>query len=216
MCGGLAYEIKNQRGGLRSAVQLLAMALPNPALIEYTKVIIEQADCRRNLVDRLLGPQRLSLYITQSIHQVVERVFQLVSLEKPYNVKLVRDYDPSLFDITNDPEQIEQVVAIVNITRNALSRALGDAGGIITLAYPHYVPDLPAWHFLPPAGGNTASILEITRPRRASTVTGYPFYPMFSGREGGTGLGLSIAGNLIDQHCGKIEFNSCGPVIPNS
>ncbi|VTR19350.1 Nitrogen regulation protein NR(II) [Serratia fonticola] len=32
--------------------------------------------------------------------------------------------------------------------------------------------------------------------------------PMVSGREGGTGLGLSIARNLIDQHCGKIEFNS--------
>jgi two-component system nitrogen regulation sensor histidine kinase GlnL len=31
---------------------------------------------------------------------------------------------------------------------------------------------------------------------------------MVSGREGGTGLGLSIARNLIDQHCGKIEFNS--------
>lgn len=77
----LAHEIKNPLGGLRGAAQLLAKALPDPALTKYTKVTIEQADRLRNLVDRLLGPQRPSLYITQSIHQVVERVFQLVSLE---------------------------------------------------------------------------------------------------------------------------------------
>lgn len=52
---GLAHEIKNPLGGLRGAAQLLSKALPDPALTEYTKVIIEQADRLRNLVDRLLG-----------------------------------------------------------------------------------------------------------------------------------------------------------------
>lgn len=51
---GLAHEIKNPLGGLRGAAQLLSKALPDPALTEYTKVIIEQADRLRNLVDRLL------------------------------------------------------------------------------------------------------------------------------------------------------------------
>lgn len=50
----LAHEIKNPLGGLRGAAQLLSKALPDPALTEYTKVIIEQADRLRNLVDRLL------------------------------------------------------------------------------------------------------------------------------------------------------------------
>ncbi len=52
---GLAHEIKNPLGGLRGAAQLLSKALPDPSLLEYTKVIIEQADRLRNLVDRLLG-----------------------------------------------------------------------------------------------------------------------------------------------------------------
>ncbi|NIG98130.1 MAG: nitrogen regulation protein NR(II) [Serratia symbiotica] len=199
---GLAHEIKNPLGGLRGAAQLLAKALPDPALTEYTKVIIEQADRLRNLVDSLLGPQRPSLYITQIIHQVVERVFQLVSLKKPYNVKLVRDYDPSLPDITHDPEQIEQV--LLNINRNAL-QALANGGGIITL--------------------RTRTAFQIslhgTRYRLAAHIDigdngpGVPaqlqdtlLYPMVSGREGGTGLELPIARNLIDQHCGKVEFNS--------
>ncbi|VDZ55250.1 Nitrogen regulation protein NR(II) [Serratia odorifera] len=199
---GLAHEIKNPLGGLRGAAQLLAKALPDPSLTEYTKVIIEQADRLRNLVDRLLGPQRPGQHITQSIHQVAERVCQLVSLEMPDNVTLVRDYDPSLPELAHDPDQIEQV--LLNITRNAL-QALGEAGGTITL--------------------RTRTAFQITlhgtRYRLAARIDieddgpGVPaqlqdtlFYPMVSGREGGTGLGLSIARNLIDQHCGKIEFNS--------
>ncbi len=91
---GLAHEIKNPLGGLRGAAQLLAKALPDPALTEYTKVIIEQADRLRNLVDRLLGPQQPGMHVTQSIHQVAERVVSLVNMELPSNVTLVRDYDP--------------------------------------------------------------------------------------------------------------------------
>ena len=59
---GLAHEIKNPLGGLRGAAQLLSKALPDPALMEYTKVIIEQADRLRNLVDRLLGPQHPGMH----------------------------------------------------------------------------------------------------------------------------------------------------------
>ncbi|GAB2926443.1 nitrogen regulation protein NR(II) [Hafnia psychrotolerans] len=199
---GLAHEIKNPLGGLRGAAQLLSRALPDPALLEYTKVIIEQADRLRNLVDRLLGPQRPSQHITQSIHQVAERVCQLVSMEKPANVQLIRDYDPSLPELAHDPDQIEQI--LLNITRNAL-QALGEEGGSITL--------------------RTRTAFQITlhgvRYRLAARIDiedngpGVPahlqdtlFYPMVSGREGGTGLGLSIARSLIDQHSGKVEFNS--------
>ena len=64
---GLAHEIKNPLGGLRGAAQLLSKALPDPSLLEYTKVIIEQADRLRNLVDRLLGPQLPGTRVTESI-----------------------------------------------------------------------------------------------------------------------------------------------------
>jgi len=199
---GLAHEIKNPLGGLRGAAQLLARALPDPALTEYTKMIIEQADRLRNLVDRLLGPQRPGQRLSQSIHIVAERVFQLVSMEKPDNVTLMRDYDPSLPELVHDPEQIEQV--LLNITRNAL-QALGEEGGTITL--------------------RTRTALQLTLhgiryrlaacisvaddgPGVATHLQDTIFYPMVSGHEGGTGLGLSIARSLIDQHSGKIEFSS--------
>lgn len=199
---GLAHEIKNPLGGLRGAAQLLSRALPEPELLEYTQIIIEQADRLRNLVDRLLGPQQPGLHITESIHKVAERVVGLVSLELPENVTLIRDYDPSLPELQYDPELIEQV--LLNVVRNAL-QALGDQGGQIVL--------------------RTRTAFQITlhgeRYRLAARIDiedngpGIPahlqdtlFYPMVSGREGGTGLGLSIARSLVDRHSGKIEFIS--------
>ena len=165
-------------------------------------MIIEQADRLRNLVDRLLGPQLPGTRVTESIHKVAERVVTLVSMELPDNVRLIRDYDPSLPELAHDPDQIEQV--LLNIVRNAL-QALGPEGGEIIL--------------------RTRTAFQLTlhgeRYRLAARIDvedngpGIPphfqdtlFYPMVSGREGGTGLGLSIARNLIDQHSGKIEFTS--------
>lgn len=199
---GLAHEIKNPLGGLRGAAQLLTKALPDPALAEYTNVIIEQADRLRNLVDRLLGPQQPGMHVSESIHKVAERVVKLVSMELPENVTLVRDYDPSLPELAHDPDQIEQV--LLNIVRNAL-QALGRKGAKLFL--------------------RTRTAFQLTlhgvRYRLAARIDvedngpGIPshlqdtlFYPMVSGREGGTGLGLSIARSLIDQHSGKIEFTS--------
>lgn len=180
---GLAHEIKNPLGGLRGAAQLLTKALPDPALTEYTKVIIEQADRLRNLVDRLLGPQQPGLHVTQSIHQVVERVCKLVSLEKPDNVTLVKDYDPSLPELTHDPDQIEQ--ALLNITRNAL-QALGKEGGTITLrTRTAFQLTLHGVRYR-----LTARIdIEDDGPGIPAQLQDTLFYPMVSGREGGTGLG---------------------------
>ena len=167
---GLAHEIKNPLGGLRGAAQLLAKALPDPALTEYTKVIIEQADRLRNLVDRLLGPQRPGQHITQSIHQVAERVCQLVSLEMPDNVTLVRDYDPSLPEMAHDPDQIEQV--LLNITRNAL-QALGER------AAPSRCAPAPRFRLrcTAPATAGGAHRRRRRRPRRAGAAAGHAVLP---------------------------------------
>lgn len=199
---GLAHEIKNPLGGLRGAAQLLSKALPDPSLNEYTNVIIEQADRLRNLVDRLLGPQLPGMHVTESIHKVAERVVKLVSLELPANIQLVRDYDPSLPEFTHDPDQMEQI--LLNIVRNAL-QALGSQGGEITLR--------TRTAFQLTLHGVRYRLLaridiEDNGPGVAAHLQDTLFYPMVSGREGGSGLGLSIARNLVDQHSGKIEFNS--------
>ena len=54
----LAHEIKNPLGGIRGAAQLLERELDRPQLIEYTQVIIGEADRLQSLVNRLLTPHR--------------------------------------------------------------------------------------------------------------------------------------------------------------
>ncbi len=115
---GLAHEIKNPLGGIRGAAQLLARELPEEGLRDYTNVIIEEADRLRNLVDRMLGSNKLPSLAMTNIHEVLERVCSLVDAESQGCITLVRDYDPSLPDVLIDREQMIQ--AVLNIVRNAM------------------------------------------------------------------------------------------------
>ncbi|MBI3777150.1 MAG: nitrogen regulation protein NR(II) [Gammaproteobacteria bacterium] len=198
---GLAHEIKNPLGGLRGAAQLLERELGDPALKEYTDVIIGEADRLQNLVDRMLGPNTIPKKDVISIHQILERVRQLVSVEVPTQVKLVRDYDPSIPDLTADPDQLIQ--AVLNIVRNA-AQAVGERGEIVlrtrtlrqyTLGQQRHKLVIKV-DVIDNGPGITPDMMESM------------FYPMVTGRPDGTGLGLSIAQAIINQHGGLIECAS--------
>src|SRR5690606_37723121 len=74
---GLAHEIKNPLGGVRGAAQLLERELTDDALKEYTRVIIEEADRLKALVDRMLGPNREPEKRPVNVHVVMEHVLRL-------------------------------------------------------------------------------------------------------------------------------------------
>lgn len=210
---GLAHEIKNPLGGLRGAAQLLerelTRELPVNDLQEFTQLIIAQADRLSNLVDRLLGSQRLGLRQAGNVHSVLERVRQLVSLELPSTIQLTRDYDPSIPEFDMDAEQLEQ--ALLNIVRNA-AQALtedtrqpsGEPARLMLKTRTAYQVLLQGQLYRLAAEiriiDNGPGILEALR----DTL----FYPMVSGRRGGTGLGLSLAQDIIQQHHGRIETHS--------
>ncbi len=198
---GLAHEIKNPLGGLRGAAQLLEKELPDPKLGEFTRIIIEQADRLRNLVDRLLGPQRLSQREPHNIHMVLEKVRQLVLLDIAEGIEVSRDYDPSLPDFPMDPEQIEQ--AILNIVKNAAEALQGHGSIRITTRSANQITLHGRRHKL------VAEIKIVDNgpgipPELRETL----FYPMVTGKSQGTGLGLSIAQTLVNQHDGRIDCAS--------
>lgn len=199
---GLAHEIKNPLGGLRGAAQLLSQELPQNELQDYTKIIIEQADRLKNLVDKLLGPQHLLQQRVQNIHQAIERIYALLSLEKSNRIEIIRDYDPSLPEFAHDSEQMEQV--ILNVARNALQAIGSRTGTIIFRTRTAFQVTLQGIRY--PLCARIE--IEDNGPGIPVHLNDTLFYPMVSGYEGGTGLGLSIARNIIVQHKGKIEFNS--------
>ncbi|NVL41928.1 PAS domain-containing protein, partial [Pseudomonas syringae pv. actinidiae] len=138
---GLAHEIKNPLGGIRGAAQLLARELPEESLKDYTNVIIEEADRLRNLVDRMLGSNKLPSLAMTNVHEVLERVCSLVEAESQGCITLVRDYDPSIPDVLIDREQMIQ--AVLNIVRNAMQAISGQNElrlGRITMRTPRHAP----------------------------------------------------------------------------
>lgn len=197
---GLAHEIKNPLGGLRGAAQLLHRRLDDESK-EYTQMIMEQADRLNNLVERLLGPNKHHQHAKHNIHQVLEKIVQLVSIDLPPHIIIKRDYDPSIPDITIDPEQIQQ--ALLNIIQNAI-QAVANRGEIsIITRIANQMTINGKRHRL-------ALIITIVDngPGISDDLRQTLFYPMVTGRAEGTGLGLSIAQTLIGQHQGRIDFES--------
>ena len=203
---GLAHEIKNPLGGIRGAAQLLSRELHEPSLRDYTDVIIEEADRLRNLVDRMLGSNKLPSLAMTNIHEVLERVCSLVDLESQGRITLVRDYDPSIPDVLIDREQMIQ--AVLNIVRNAMQALASQSDlhlGRITLR----TRTLRQFTI-----GHTRHRLVVkveiidNGPGIPAELQNTLFYPMVSGRPDGTGLGLAITQNIISQHQGLIECES--------
>jgi len=198
---GLAHEIKNPLGGLRGAAQLLDRELTDEEQREYTKIIIEESDRLQSLVDRMLAPNKLPHMSHLNIHRVLERVRQLVQVEAPPGVCLIRDYDPSIPSLYGDSDQLIQ--AILNIVRNA-AQAVGGKGKITIRT--RIRRQVTIGHQLHPLVAKIEVIDD--GPGIKPDLMNQIFYPMVTGRADGTGLGLSIAQSLISQHGGLVECSS--------
>ncbi|MCF8007170.1 MAG: nitrogen regulation protein NR(II) [Methylovulum sp.] len=198
---GLAHEIKNPLGGLRGAAQLLDMELDDPELKEYTQIIIAESDRLQGLMDKMLGPNKLPNKKSINIHEVLERVRQLVQAEASRNLIIKCDYDPSIPSLQGDKDQLIQ--AILNITRNAVQATEGK-GQIIFKSRIHRNITIGRKTYR-----LTVKIDIIDNgPGIDVDMMNQIFYPMITGRAEGTGLGLSIAQSLINQHNGIIECTS--------
>lgn len=229
----LAHEVKNPLGGLRGAAQLLEMELQDPALKEYTQVIIDEADRLQGLVDRLIRPSQSQLSLSViNIHEVCERVHALIKAEYQDRITIVKDYDASVPDMKADMAKLVQ--AYLNLARNAAQSLLGDTAarslsdnGQEASEGNGYIErtDDSLEHVGPLLTLRTRILNKfylLNKVHRLVVVVsvvdngaGVPkqlkdrvFHPLVTGRAEGTGLGLSLAQELVHQHGGIIEFDS--------
>ncbi|MCK5888950.1 MAG: PAS domain-containing sensor histidine kinase, partial [Methylococcales bacterium] len=198
---GLAHEIKNPLGGIRGAAQLLDAELIDNELKEYTKIIIDEADRLKSLMDKMLGPNKLAVKHRLNIHEVLERVRQLTLVEKDNHILFFTNYDPSIPEIIADKNQLIQ--AFLNIIQNAV-QAMQKKGEITfktrilrlkTIGRKRYKLVIQV------------DIID-NGPGIKEGLMNQIFYPMITGRAEGTGLGLSIAQSIINLHHGNIECQS--------
>lgn len=204
MVRGLAHEIRNPLGGLRGAAQLLERELDNPELLEFTQVIIGEADRLQALLDRMLGPRTVPHKRPFNVHQATDRICTLVRAEVPDSISIHCDYDPSIPEVEADPDLLIQ--ALLNILRNSAQaiQGSGEAGSILVRTRVERQVTI---------GGRRHRLAVRIQviddgPGISQEMMDKIFYPMVSGRAGGSGLGLSIAQNLIHQHGGYIDCES--------
>lgn len=205
----MAHEIKNPLGGIRGAAQLLARELNSQhsgEFEEYTRIIIDETDRLRNLVDRMLGPHRAVKQEATNVHEILEHVMSVLRAETGNCLPLVRDYDPSIPEIIGDRELLIQ--AVMNIARNAvqvLQENDRQDDGRITFRS-------RVQHRFTIGRKQHPLVVKISisdnGPGIPNEIVEDIFFPMITGRAEGTGLGLAIAQNLVGQHQGIIECES--------
>ena len=197
---GLAHELRNPLAGLKGAAQLLQkkmhdqpQAQPLVALIENEVVRLTQ------LIDQFMNPAPPKVHAALNIHSVLETVRQLAVAEAGWSVKIERDYDPSLPELTGDADRLTQ--ALLNVVRNALQ---SDAGTVSLRSRAEHQIKIGEQLY------RLAIRLEI-----ADNGRGVPddlqeriFLPLVSGRAEGTGLGLPLAQQIAREHHGSLSFRS--------
>ena len=202
----LAHEIKNPLGGIRGAAQLVEMSYSKiDGITDYTQVIIEQTDRLTALVDKLLGPQRPNPLTLVNIHFVIEKVLSLVNMQPLGDIRIEKDYDPSLPELCLDIDAMQQV--LLNIINNAVQA--------LNQGHPPY----PAIKIKTRASIHTiinnvrypiSIVVSICNngPQIPENLLHRIFYPMVTTKNDGNGLGLSIAQSVVERHGGALECTS--------
>jgi two-component system nitrogen regulation sensor histidine kinase GlnL len=194
---GLAHEVKNPLAGLRGAAQLLKRRLTEPELTRLAELIIAEADRLGALTDRLLHPGGKPHLSTVNLHEVAERARALIAAEATAQLKLGRDYDPSLPTFRGDADRLQQLV--LNLMLNAVQ---ANAKSILVRTRAEHAVLLGSQPV------RLALRLDVIDDGDGvpETMRDSLFLPLVSGRPAGTGLGLALAQEIAHEHGGQLAY----------
>jgi signal transduction histidine kinase len=199
---GLAHEIRNPLTAISIRLFTLQKSL-TPGSAQSTDAVLI-----RNEIDRLEQIVKNFLRLARPSEPKLVRLTPRPLLEETRSLLqeqcgrqgIELQVEPSTdTPFLGDAAQLKQV--LINLVQNAAESITGP-GKVILRAYEH-----------PAQNGSTAGpdvILEIedTGGGIPAEVQERLFDPFFSTKENGTGLGLPIAAKIVDQHKGRMEFES--------
>jgi len=199
----LAHEVKNPLAGILGATQLLQKRHQSDDKAQaFLDIISKEVIRLKNLVDRMLGPAKSSIKEPHNIHELIRYVLQIIEGEKPQNIYVKLDYDPSIPDIYMDFEAMVQ--ALLNIVKNGL-QAMESLGGFLTIK-------TRVEHKFTLGAKTYPLVASIAIKDEGagipSSVFDSIFYPMVTSKKEGTGLGLPVSQNVLRKHDGLIVAES--------
>ncbi len=206
LTAGLAHELRNPLGTMKSSAELLRrqVAGENEIAKEMAGYIATEVDRTNSLITRFLDfarPQHLRLE-KGDIEELLDRVIARFEREKSgaaASVSIYKNYSPDIPPVAFDGELLER--ALLNLVTNA---AQASAPGSVVTVKTRMVETSTG-----PSATEGVEIAVIDRgsgidPKHLESI----FNPFFTTKSEGVGLGLAIVSKIIDEHGGQIVVES--------
>jgi PAS domain S-box-containing protein len=209
LAGGIAHDFNNLLMGIQGNVSLLYLDVEDDP--EFTKMLKSIEDCvdsGSRLTKHLLGFARGGKYVVKpnDINKILESSADMFGRTRK-SVTIHGDYEPGLWTVMVDANQIEQVM--VNLFLNAWQAM--DEGGDLYLKTKNVVltERFVRPHEVEPGRYVKISVKD-TGIGMDESVKRRIFEPFFTTHEPGrgTGLGLASAFGIIKNHHGIITVKS--------
>lgn len=189
----LAHEIRNPLGSLVTSAKLLPDATEEEKKDLVGVIKRESSRLDRVLADFLLFSKDPQLRIRKvPLNSLLEKSLEGLKKSEDFDgIKLIYRWDPSVKEVSCDPDQMDQV--FWNLALNG-AQAMEGSGRL-------YVSTR--------LNGKWAEIsFRDEGPGMPREDTGKIFEPFFTRKKKGTGLGLSIASRVVEAHKGFIQVSS--------
>lgn len=200
----LAHEIKNPLSGIRGAAQLLEGSAGDSSL---TQLICNEVDRIAALIDRMqdFTTEQPLECTNENIYPLLDRAVELAAAGFARDVKLVRQYDPSLpFALVNGDAFVQVILNLIKNAAEALdSMTKGEVR--IATAYRHGVSVMVEGR------GNASLPIEIqisdNGPGVPDHIREHLFNPFISTKRDGQGLGLALVDKLVRDMNGLVQYS---------
>jgi two-component system, NtrC family, nitrogen regulation sensor histidine kinase GlnL len=201
LAAGIAHEIRNPLSGISGAAELLQRKLGDPAFARYPTLIRAETDRICRLLDDL-GQLTRGAELRRrpmNLHQALDNLLELQRQSTSWqSIEIRREYDPSIPDLTVDPDRIVQI--FLNLVRNAVQAMKGEGRLTLTTRF----ESLFRFSDADRLRRMVRVDVEDSGPGIAEEDLPHIFTPFYTKGEGGTGLGLAIAQHWAVRHGGRV------------
>ncbi len=193
----IAHEIKNPLTPIKLSAERLqrkfGAQILDPAFLDCTRMIIQQTEDLKNLVNEFSQFARLPQAKLQvgSINQVIQEAAQIFISAHP-EINFVTELDPDLPEFKFDPDQIRRV--LTNLIDNSVAASENQENPRVDLCTRFD----PRTHILRLSVSDLGSGIPQEQRNRV-------FEPYYTTKTSGTGLGLAIVKRIIEDHGGFIR-----------
>ncbi|MFK3959696.1 PAS domain-containing sensor histidine kinase [Guptibacillus hwajinpoensis] len=194
LAASVAHEIRNPLTSVKGFIQLLSSDNDFADKTPFLSIMLSEIDRMDSIIKDLLvlAKPQAEHFTFFNVNTLLSYVMQLLSTQASlYNIAFITDFTERLEPLYGEENQLKQV--FINLIKNGMEAM--PVGGVLRLKT--VVKD------------NSINVIIVDEgvgiPEHKLKTLGEPFYTT---KEEGTGLGLLSSFKIIENHQGKIDFNS--------